>query len=53
MFSDFLVDILVKINLLHYLIIKLTGKIFYNHQTSDFLNPFYYAFVSDLYLVND
>ena len=40
MFSDFLVDLLVKINLLHYVIIKLIGKIFYNYLTCDFLNPF-------------
>ena len=31
LFSDFLVDVLVKINLLHYLINKLIGKIFHNH----------------------
>ena len=59
LFSDFLVDVLIKINLLHYLIINLIGKIFYNHLKiipCDFLSieyffsyfsPFKKAFILD------
>ena len=59
-FSDFLVDVLVKINLLHYLIIKLIGKIFYTHPKnnhvifkiveyfSPYFSPLKKAFILDL-----